>query len=204
MKVPNSLPCALCVSVRDATTPGGPTFEYNRNLLETQRFVVLPSLGPLVSGHVMVVSKMHFASLASMGRDAIQEYNRLAESLRKAPHMAEALEAEHGSTGMDKAGACVIHTHVHWIPAVGRLFDEVTKRLRLVESESLETLGPDHLPYIFVRVGGRQAVFDSRGLPSQTIRRILCDIMDRDDTDWTQAPRLDLVHETIKAWAGPR
>jgi hypothetical protein len=55
-------------------------------------------------------------------------------------------------------------------------------------------------PYIFARAGAEQYIFDARGLRSQTIRRILCDLMDRDDTDWTQAPRLDWVEETVEAW----
>ena len=204
MNVPNSRPCRLCVAVRDATTPGGSTFPYNRNLLETDRFVVLPSLGPFFVGHVMVVSKTHIASLASMGTAGIQEYDHLAQLLRRAPLLAEALEAEHGSTEMDKAGACVIHTHIHWIPGVCHCFEDIGKRLKVVDGKRLETLDSDLLPYIFTRTRRSQAVFDGRGLPSQTIRKILCDLMDRDDSDWTQWPRLDLVADTIKAWGGFR
>jgi diadenosine tetraphosphate (Ap4A) HIT family hydrolase len=204
MNVPISRPCALCVAVRDATAPGGCAFPYNRNLLETERFVVLPSVGPLFTGHIMVVSKMHFTSLASMGKPATQEYDHLAQRLRRAPFLAEALEAEHGSTATDKAGACVIHTHIHWIPTVGRFFDDFGKRLKVMDGKRLETLESEHLPYIFVRSDSRQAVYDSQGLPSQTIRRILCEIMERDDTDWMQAPRFDLIEQTIKSWESAR
>jgi diadenosine tetraphosphate (Ap4A) HIT family hydrolase len=204
MNVPNLRSCALCVAVRDAITPGGSTFLHNKNLLETERFVVLPSLGPFLAGHVMVVSKGHFASLASMGASAIDEYEHLAQLLRKASLLAEALEAEHGSTEVDKAGACVIHTHIHWIPGVSDCFEEIGKRLKIVDGKRLDMLDSDHLPYIFVRTHCRQAIFDGRGLPSQTIRRILCDVTDRDDSDWTQSPRLDLVADTIKAWGGFR
>jgi ATP adenylyltransferase len=115
--------CALCVAVRDATWDT-PSFLYNRKLLETDQFVVLPSVGPLVPGHVMVVSKTHSYSLSSMGADAVSEYDALAARLRTAPFLRNGvpLEAEHGSTADDKAGACVIHTHVHWVPGMGRFF----------------------------------------------------------------------------------
>jgi len=193
--------CALCVAVADAARSKEP-FLYNIKLAETDNFVVLPSLGPLVPGHVMVVSKTHCASLSSMGADAIEEYESLAARLRHAPLLrgSDALEAEHGSTADDKAGACVIHTHVHWIPGVGRFLEEFQRRLSLRAEARLVELISKAEPYIFARAGAIQVIFHARGLPSQTIRRILCELMDRDDTDWMQAPRLDWIEETVKAW----
>lgn len=192
--------CALCVAVADATRHATP-FLHNQKLLETDRFIVLPSLGPLMPGHVMVVGKEHLDSLASMGRDAFEEYEQLAKYLRGAPFLRDGdpLEAEHGSTANDKAGACVVHTHVHWIPGLGRCFDGFQKRLQLLSQREIMDV-PANVPYIFVRAGADKALFHATGLPSQTIRRTLCELLDRDDTDWMQAPRLDWVKETVQAW----
>jgi diadenosine tetraphosphate (Ap4A) HIT family hydrolase len=193
--------CALCLAVADAARNEQP-FLYNRKLVETRQFLVLPSLGPLVPGHVMVVSKTHCTSLAAMGADAIEEYESLAVRLRGAPLLrgSNPLEAEHGSTADDKAGACVIHTHVHWLPGMGHFLEEFKQRLSLRTERGLLDLGSNGGPYIFARAGAIQAVFHAHGLRSQTIRRVLCDLMDRDDTDWVQAPRLDWVEETVRAW----
>lgn len=198
---PTAHSCALCVAVADATREEQPLLA-NRKLIETAQFVVLPSLGPLAPGHVMVVSKGHCDSLAAMGADAIHEYESLAVRLRAAPLLRnnDPLEAEHGSAPGDKAGACVVHTHVHWLPGMGRFFDEFKKRLSVRSEANLADVIASGQPYIFVRAGARQAVFHARGLQSQTIRGILCDLMDRDDTDWRQAPRFDWVRETIEAW----
>jgi len=91
--------CALCRSVAEARL-GDAAAVHNRRLLETPQFIVLPSVGPLVVGHVMVVSKAHSASLASMGKDAIDEYESVAVRLKRAPLFRDGdpLEAEHGST----------------------------------------------------------------------------------------------------------
>ena len=195
--------CALCAAVTDAQRYDRP-FLYNRKLLETQRFIVLPSLGPLVPGHVMVVSKSHCDSLASMGLEAVLEYDCLAANLRTAPFLRDndPLEAEHGSTADDKAGACVVHTHVHWLPGMGRFLGEFKRRLSLRPESNLLELAGGAGPYLFARADGIQAFFSAQGLNSQTIRRILCDVLDRDDTDWMQAPRLDWVQETVDAWRG--
>jgi diadenosine tetraphosphate (Ap4A) HIT family hydrolase len=193
--------CALCVATADATRSEQP-FLHNQKLFETRRFVVLPSLGPLVPGHVMVVSKAHYHSLASMGAEAVTEYESLAARLTKAPFLADGhpLEAEHGSTPSDKAGACVIHTHVHWLPGMGRFWNEFADRLSLRAETSLLDFGCRDVPYIFARARTQQGIFHAEGLRSQTIRRILCELMDRDDTDWMQAPRLNWVQETVDAW----
>lgn len=170
--------------------------------METDLFVVLPSLGPLVAGHVMVVSKLHCNSLAAMGLDAVSEYERLAAALRSGPQFLhkDPLEAEHGSGEREKAGACVIHTHVHWLPGMGRFLEEFKGRLlRRPESDLLQLVESCE-PYLFVRSSCAQAIFDGRGLRSQTVRRILCEVLDRDDVDWVRAPRLDWVEETVSAW----
>jgi hypothetical protein len=152
----------------------------------------------------MVVSKVHSCSLASMGKAAVDEYESLVARLRTAPFLREGipLEAEHGSTADDKAGACVIHTHVHWIPGMGHFLADFKERLPLLPERAL--LSVWNSPYIFARAAAEQYVFDSKGLRSQTIRRILCDLLDRDDTDWTQAPRLDWVEKTVDAWPRER
>ena len=193
--------CALCVAVSEAMSRAE-TPVHNKRLLETSQFIVLPSVGPLVPGHVMVVSKGHFASLASMGVDGIREYESVAGRLRGAPFLRDgnALETEHGSAEDDKAGACVIHTHVHWIPGMGQFWGEFGEGLALRPEKCLQEVGVSGGAYIFARARGGQAFFEARGLRSQTIRRILCDLVDRDDTDWMQALRLNWVEETVKAW----
>jgi len=195
------LPCALCTAVTDATRRDDP-FLYNSKLLETAHFVVIPSLGPFVVGHVMAVSKFHCESLASMGADALREYDELANRLRSLSFLRESdlLEAEHGSTKCEKAGACVVHTHVHLLPGMGVFFDVFKEHLEPRPERCLLELAKPVPPYIFARAGCKQALFAARGLASQTIRRVLCDALDRDDTDWMQAPRLDWVKETVELW----
>ena len=149
----------------------------------------------------MVVSKEHCARLASMSREAIEEYEQLARRLRMAPFIRDGvpLEAEHGSTPNDKAGACVVHTHVHWLPGLGRYLSQMRTRFTPLTQREIGDIPPT-LPYIFLRAEDQTALLQAVGLPSQTIRRTLCDILDRDDTDWKQAPRLDWVEETVQAW----
>ena len=193
--------CALCVASADATAPDA-SFLHNTALAESHRFVVLPSVGPFTPGHVMVVSKLHEYSLLAMGCDAFQEYDVLAERLRRLPVWdgTVPLEAEHGSTDADKAGACVVHSHVHWIPGGGRHFDILARQLRQVPRDAFEGLLAAKQPYIFLRAASKCGLFRADGLPSQAIRRLLCDAVGRDDVDWRQNHRFDWIAETVRRW----
>jgi diadenosine tetraphosphate (Ap4A) HIT family hydrolase len=194
--------CALCAAVKDALEKRHP-LPHNSNLLETDRFVVLPAIGPLVPGHVIAVSKGHYDNLAAMPADAIQEYNQLAMRLREAPLLrgASALETEHGSRSGDKTGACVIHTHVHWIPGMGSQATRLAKLLSRLPLRDLHNKMLLTRSYISLRGSTEDWIIcDAQGLPSQTIRRLLCDLLDRDDIDWRQNLRSDWVEETLRAW----
>lgn len=193
--------CALCTAVADATRSEDPLL-FNRKLYETSQFVVVPSIGPIFPGHVLVVSKLHHPSLASMGPYAIEEYDRLAKRILESLSGFEPgtwLEAEHGATGTEKAGACVIHSHVHWIPDAGRFFEQLAGRLK-PRALRLGEIGSVPQAYIFLRAGERQGVFDGHGLQSQTVRRLLCEFLDRDDDDWRQHLRSDWVVATVEQW----
>ncbi len=191
--------CQLCNAVRDATRPNGPSFHGNTPLAESPNFLVLPCIGPLLSGHVIVVSRDHYPSLASMGSDAISEYNQLVHEIVRKPDGW--LEAEHGATNSDCAGSCVVHTHIHLIPTMAK-FSEVLDGAyqQLYRGSSLE-LPSETVPYVFLRASLDEArVVLGEGLPSQLIRQAICGATGREDWDWRSVPRSHLIDETLKFW----
>ncbi len=127
----------------------------------------------------MIVGKEHYLNLATMGDDAIEEYEALALELQKRwPFSTEGiLEAEHGAVEGSKAGACVTHVHVHCLPGLSRytrMFDGILPPLRI--NVDLADLTQISGPYIFTRgdlVGVN--IYDGFGLHSQMIRRTLCE-----------------------------
>jgi len=62
--------CVFCEVLEEPTSPAMPPHSYNTLLTSSDHFVVLPALGPLVKGHVLVVSRAHMPSLASLGEQA--------------------------------------------------------------------------------------------------------------------------------------
>jgi diadenosine tetraphosphate (Ap4A) HIT family hydrolase len=191
--------CLLCSAVRDAIRfDSSPAIE-NTPLRESERFLLIPCVGPLVAGQAIIVSRHHFPSLAAMGEQALVEYDAFVRRILGTER--DWLEAEHGSAERDCAGACVIHAHVHLIPGMARfaeVFDGVLPELGCGDQLQLPEQG---IPYVFLRGGlGQSRVFGGEGLPSQILRHTICASLGREDCDWRKLPRNHLLAETLLYW----
>jgi diadenosine tetraphosphate (Ap4A) HIT family hydrolase len=196
--------CVFCQALEDGVSDRVLP-SYNTTLGSTDNFVVLPALGPLKKGHVLVVSRAHFPSLGSMTDTAIDEFQQLIDAVRPQYDAlgGNILEAEHGSTNTNSGGSCIIHTHVNLIPGLGHLHRILDRSLRRVDvTLPLRNLASTHRPYIFMKHENSLAVYDATHARSQLIRRALSTHFGGDDWDWALFPRLDLVEETITFWRG--
>src|SRR5690242_1505151 len=61
--------CVFC----DAQDAHGSSRLENSELLNSEHFVLMPALGPLVPGHVLIVSRDHALSLAALGTSVLTE-----------------------------------------------------------------------------------------------------------------------------------
>ncbi len=123
----------------------------NTELLGSQHFVVIPALGPLTVGHAMIVSRKHYPSLASLGATGLSEYQDLVNQLRRsAPSLlGSSLEAEHGGTHLDPAGACIAHAHINLVPSSDHLADMLDGKLEPISGvATLMELGNLAEPYV--------------------------------------------------------
>jgi hypothetical protein len=178
---------------------------YNTHLGSSERFIIVPALGPLVKGHVLVVSRVHLPSLAAMGSKAIEEFGEVGEQVRAsyASLGSNLLEAEHGATLVDTGGSCITHAHINLIPECGHLHDILSGILpRLDVPPPFTNLSYVELPYILMKRGNSFVIYDATQVPSQLIRRMVCRHLGREDWDWAAFPRHNLVSDTIDLWRG--
>lgn len=96
--------------------------EPDRILYQSKNFYVMLSLGPIVEGYTLLVSKNHIGCCGELKEDIFDEfiflYNKTKEILNK--EYGGCIAYEHG-----KAGSCLIpvegskhcfHSHMHFIP----------------------------------------------------------------------------------------
>ena len=195
--------CVFCQALDGGSAPVVPV-DYNARLASSARFVVLPALGPLMKGHVLVVSRDHAPSLASLGADAILEFERLVKKVRRLYLQlgGDLLEAEHGAVLAQSGGGCIVHAHVNLLPRAGQFYNILKGVLpHLNVSLPLTNLASVVQPYILLKAADGMSVHDASAAQSQLIRRVLCRHFGRaDDWDWAVFPRLDVVEQTIRFW----
>jgi diadenosine tetraphosphate (Ap4A) HIT family hydrolase len=165
-------------------------------------FLIVPALGPLVVGHVLVISAIHTEGLRYLSAEIQQRYESLSGEIRAyCSRLGDnVLEAEHGAHEGSVRGPCIRHTHIHIMPGLGDvagIFDD-RNDLEAIRSNASSRLGP----YLWIRNGTRETVYDASRAIGQEIRRTVGQKLGLDDWDWVVNPKAELIAHSKKYWRG--
>lgn len=93
---------------------------YNSPLFETENFKVVPSLGAMVEGWLLIVPKNHILSFAYLEYDLFEEFESLQKevvSLLKDVYKTNVCVFENGAINCKSLVGCgVDYAHVHYVP----------------------------------------------------------------------------------------
>ncbi len=179
-----------------------------RVLMETANFALIPSVGPVAIGHVLLCPKVHCCSFRGVHSDLDGEFLSLKlqiralleQTFRKSVHCFE-----HGMRADGSRVLCTVdHAHLHFVPADVNMRNELQyQQVPWIEFDgSLESLralvGTDE--YLFYQSpSGQSAVAPARGtaFSSQYIRRAFSLQLGEGSTwNWRQFPKVDEIHMT--------
>lgn len=200
--------CNLCaeLTAKNGRKP------WNECLLETDHFVVLPSLGALVEGWLLIVPKEHYICMGALPTAWRQEADCLAEQVRnllRERYDLPILSFEHGPSVVQHGTGCgVDHAHLHvvpldcdivqfiepfvlpaldWIPAA---WDE--------RSRAYQT-GQDYLYFKQEGSAGHLAV--SADFGSQVFRKAIASYLGvLNEFNWRENPQFAVVNRTIEVF----
>lgn len=195
--------CELCKAIQDSINNKEMASVFNINLQESESFVVMPCIGPLFAGHVLIVSKGHYESLGSMPLKKIIEFESVLKSvLNRGNLYKNALVSEHGSYDKQKGGSCIEHTHVHVIPKIGKLYRVLDSVLPKTNIITFKDIGELTEPYIFNynNIDNKFVCYTAYNVESQMMRLAICNNLNRTDSHWALNDRKDLVIKTIDYW----
>lgn len=195
--------CQLCKAISNPFWTGDLNI-WDTPLASSDHFVVLPAIGPLVLGHVMVVSKDHIPSLLAMSQAAVLEFNDLVGRLQMAWGTEPLLLAEHGSDVATEVGPCISHTHVNILPGVPAEWLDLARDCPLLcESDEISSLSLPAGSYFLVGAAGAiSRLYNAEHAPSQFIRMKICSKTNEIDWDWHTSRRESLIRATVERWQG--
>jgi ATP adenylyltransferase len=209
--------CSICDELQGTCAPLHtklmPQASRSRILEESRNWVVIPSIGPLAPGHIMLVPRNHYYSVLGCPKDALMEcQNLLTEcaSRLKRIYQQDVVVFEHGSTPDQPkvCGACVDHAHLHVLPGpISFVSSAMSQYSPWRNGISLFNLCSDlaQTPYLLVGQALPKPLYWVRycleAVPSQILRRIFAnELGDYDGWDWRKRANTTTFLRTIDDW----
>jgi diadenosine tetraphosphate (Ap4A) HIT family hydrolase len=170
----------------------------------SENFVVMPSIGQLGDGHLMIVSRSHKTAVATLSADHREELASLISHTRswlKLKLDANNIVFENGDpNGLGLMSCSVSHLHVHLVAyrhGVGALTQAV-QQLEGKKISSLAALSGTSDAYSFVDMEHLGIQLIRRRLPSQTLRRIIAQAIGLPRWDWREASTEDQLNSIAR------
>ena len=198
--------CCFCSTLVSDELNGS----WNKPLFESANFAVLPSLGSLVEGWVLIVPKKHFICTGALPINLVREMNSLKADVcaRLGFLYGELCAFEHGpSVAARSVGCGVDHAHLHIVPlrvdlvsAAAPFLPEGISWLP-VDSGSCRVAfekGHDYL-YVEQPIGSSGLIATHPNFGSQVFRKAIASSLGiPEHFSWREHPQIQIVERTIR------
>lgn len=171
----------LIMSIKKFNTPDF----YNTRLYETKHFAVIPSLGSIVEGWLLIIPKKHYLSLGYLQSPEL--YSELESLLEYIGYITKKLYGEYilfenGAFCSDKLVGCgVDYAHIHIVPTHENLIEIIENDFHIkynwkkidsiLESQNFVM---NNKPYLYYRnQQGISYITTDNNIPSQLFRKAI-------------------------------
>jgi ATP adenylyltransferase len=177
-------------------------------MFQTENFVAIPSLGSIVPGWILLVSKTHYICVGELGSELIEELESLKATVKSEleDRFGEVVVFEHGPVSPGQPAGCgVDHLHVHLVPTradmlrgVSELYNEAVSWKVVDGLSAVRSCFLDGTPYLFVEQYDVSHVWSDDSIASQTFRRVIASFHEVPEAyNWHQHEWLDNVNATL-------
>jgi len=191
--------CCICNEILNSRFPEKLRRIYsieNRVCYENENFIVIPSVSPIVEGHLMLIPKKHIKSLAYVDMDTLDSFKELVKkvfSFIKTKY-CEPFLFEHG-VGEDEFTGCGIdHAHLHILPIQlenqNRIFNAILSERNILHAgnmyELLSSIDKRKSYLLFGCQVNNMYFSTAEGAKSQYIRKIISSIVGNKNWNWNE------------------
>jgi len=186
--------------------------DYNTPVLETNNFVVIPSLGSLVDGWLLIVPKAYYLNFSQLSTNLLEEVHDIVSHLttRFLPlfESERFVLFEHGPADLFSTAGCgVDYAHLHWVPCDFDLRKGASDLLGLDftwnEIASIDELNAKVLSqqdYLYLQdQEGRHFITCQSTVPSQTFRQVIAHYLHQPERyDWKQYSGVEHINSVYE------
>ena len=172
--------------------------EHDKPVIETESFIVVPAMGQLLEGYLLVSPKQHSPNLASLSTPLLVQLAKLKERVRSLifKEFGEyPIFFEHGpGLYQQTGGSCIDHSHLHVLPmTISSPPSLITDHLhggRIKGFSEVIEYATQGKPYFYFECSNKSMyLFDANDLPCQFGRKVIARILGcTDEWDWAIFP----------------
>lgn len=205
-KVEASAGCSFCSKFSLKFSLSRTREWYDEPIIEDSHFVAIPTLGQLVPGYLLVVSRKHVLSMAQLTVEELLLLRRFCSKVARLQHEIWdwPIIFEHGICREDKpAGACINHAHWHMVPGYHGLLPSSARYDHIESFENFAEKEGRNRPYLYLEDQQHQAfVLNGENTQGQFFRRQLARIIGRpDEWDYAVFPFFENIRQTYQLTA---
>ncbi len=206
-------PCDYCDEFRDGSNNAFARKYWpevrQRRLLVHQDFIIVPSLGQLIEGHLLCIPERHYTAMADLSESASHVLEEMTSLIRRELNRryGACVFFEHGIRNSDGGGCGIEHAHLHAVPVEG---GGVLRSLRnsypghRVESfnDISDTVGLSSSYLFFEDCRGDRWVFPVTLIESQYMRKLVAASIGKLEWDWRSTGREPELIATLEHLSG--
>lgn len=162
-----------------------------RILFESDDFYVMLSLGPIVEGYLLLVSKRHYECCAAIPENLADEFDRLYFDIKDIleRQYGHVIAYEHG-----RAGSCLVtseskhcyHAHMHFVPVSFKINEKIHLVFKNDESVTLKDFRQSYRDgkrsYLFADDGTSKMYFPIDPVKRQYLRTLVADFVEKPES----------------------
>jgi len=169
----------------------------SRLLLRSADFAILPTLGQITEGYLLLAPIEHFTCFGDLSNILLERSASLSASITASltAEYGSCILFEHGTRSSDAGGCGISHAHLHAVPIPVDLDPVESLRTRfphrqLTDFREIMSSSKGLPGYLFYQDSlSRPFLFEVGSLPSQFMRKILAEALGTEDWDWRIAQR---------------
>jgi len=166
----------------------------NRDITVSDFFHVVPSLGQIVEGHLLIVPTGHSCALADLPDEQIHDLESICQQVRVSLRdvYGDCVFFEHGIRREGSGGCGIDHAHLHAVPTsahgvLGVLLENFQGSRVYSFSDITTTVSFDSSYLFFEDAAAQRFVFEIDKLRSQYMRKLVSESIGKEVWDWRVA-----------------
>ena len=179
----------------------------DRIVAESNNFFLMPMVGPLVPGYLLIVSKKHYFSFSHMNDELLNETQLIQQAIIDLFNKlyCNPVFFEHGPmSDVCKGGSCSVHAHLHCVAVQTDIYENLCQTdYDLIEISSLNEIqrqAVKNSPYLYYEnQKGKKYLIEVEEIESQYIRKQIAKQMGfMDKAEWSQNIQYEWMIDIIK------